>query len=289
MNEGRRGHTATTLLDGRVLCAGSAGYQMGMTTLEPRSDTEIYFPSEDRWRRAAPMNQGRVFHAATLLQDGRVLVTGGGGYDASLHKVATLASTEIYDPATDRWEASSSMWFRRLGHASIRLPSGDVLVVGQESAEIFRASSERFEFGAFLPHPASFPTVLTQTANGNVIAVGEPVHQESGDSTPIIIFDWSTESWSVGPSLPLDVFSPAITSLPDGTLIVAGGENSLGASLRCAFILLPESKEWMELTPPMFARSQGTLHVLSRGLLLTGGYISTNGSAVLPSEVLRLQ
>jgi hypothetical protein len=49
---------------------------------------------------AAPMNTSRVFHAATLLPNGKVLVT-GGQVDA-----AWTASAEVYDPAANTWSAA---------------------------------------------------------------------------------------------------------------------------------------------------------------------------------------
>jgi hypothetical protein len=43
------------------------------------------------------MNVARVQHTATLLQNGEVLVAGGGT------SAANLASTELYNPATGKW------------------------------------------------------------------------------------------------------------------------------------------------------------------------------------------
>jgi len=56
------------------------------------------------WGITGNLNVARIFHAATILQDGRVLIIGGfGGGDSN--------SAELYDPATGIWTniASSNM------------------------------------------------------------------------------------------------------------------------------------------------------------------------------------
>ena len=59
-------------------------------------NTELYDPVNGTWTAAAPMNNGRRFHAATMLEDGKVLVSGGtNGADVN--------STEIYDPVANTW------------------------------------------------------------------------------------------------------------------------------------------------------------------------------------------
>jgi N-acetylneuraminic acid mutarotase len=83
MNSGRQRHTATLLKDGNVLVAGGCMNQAGGAQNEPVK-AEIYNPITNKWTVTPPMptpnrNQflGRSEHAASLLPDGRVLITGG--------------------------------------------------------------------------------------------------------------------------------------------------------------------------------------------------------------------
>src|SRR5262249_11516029 len=74
---------------------------------------------------------GAVLHghsygaAATVLQDGRVLVTGGDGGDAT-----ATAGADLYDPTTGAWTATRKMFARRRGHVAVLLRDGRVLVAG---------------------------------------------------------------------------------------------------------------------------------------------------------------
>src|SRR2546421_11493222 len=53
------------------------------------------------WSRAASLATGREEHTATLLPNGRVLVTGGTN-----GRGAVLASAELYDPGRNRWTSA---------------------------------------------------------------------------------------------------------------------------------------------------------------------------------------
>src|SRR2546423_472363 len=70
------------------------------------------------------LNIGRYFHTATLLSNGKVLVT--GGYDG----VNYLTSAELYDPASGTWSVTGSLTTARYLHTATLLPNGKVLVAG---------------------------------------------------------------------------------------------------------------------------------------------------------------
>src|SRR5215813_14009149 len=60
----------------------------------------------------------RVSHTATLLPNGKVLAAGGA------NGVVTLASTELYDPASGTWAATGSLNTARSSHTATLLPDG---------------------------------------------------------------------------------------------------------------------------------------------------------------------
>jgi N-acetylneuraminic acid mutarotase len=107
-----------------VLVAG--GYDAGFP---PNfADAEIYNPNSGTWAPTASMNDARAAHTATLLKDGRVLVTGGFGSFFDI-----LATAEIYDPTTGAWTYTGNMTMPRVEHTATLLPDGRVLVAGGET------------------------------------------------------------------------------------------------------------------------------------------------------------
>jgi hypothetical protein len=68
----------------------------------------------------------RVFHTATLLTNGTVLVVGGFGFSNS----GALSSAELYDPAAGSFTRTADLNNGRLGHTATVLSDGSVLVIG---------------------------------------------------------------------------------------------------------------------------------------------------------------
>ena len=77
LNTPRSSHTATLLLDGKVLVAGGSNnvpYQILGTA-------EVYDPATGKWSVTGRLNVRRYFHTATLLKDGKVMIVGGTADD----------------------------------------------------------------------------------------------------------------------------------------------------------------------------------------------------------------
>lgn len=82
------------------------------------------------WQYTSPMAYARQYLNATLLPDGKVLVTGGTSLpnnDAS----GAIFAAEIWNPATGKWSLAASTFTRRQYHSiALLLPDGRVLVAG---------------------------------------------------------------------------------------------------------------------------------------------------------------
>ncbi|HKE93901.1 MAG TPA: kelch repeat-containing protein [Povalibacter sp.] len=169
MTTARRGHTATRLFDGRVLIVG------GVTCCDQRGEVitntaEIYDPVSGMFGPTGSMSTARGFHTATLLLDGRVLVT--GGFRASDN--SATASAEIYDPSTARFTPAGDMQAARSVHSATILTDGRVLVVGgvqlSEVTDIFDPQTNTWRPGP-TPAPARAATA-TLLRNGKVLIFG---------------------------------------------------------------------------------------------------------------------
>ncbi|MEM7309104.1 MAG: kelch repeat-containing protein [Planctomycetota bacterium] len=231
----RARHTATRLQDGRVLLAGGVGGSGGSGGPEPAvlRSAEIFDPATGVTTPVASMSAQRVFHTATLLEDGRVLVVGGSrdyepgdpiGYPRSLDEPSS-AVTELFDPATGTWRPGPSLGLPLTAHQATRLADGTVLVSGgvtfAEGAAVTTAACRRFDPATdtfatpppSLPLPTAFHAAL-RTDDGRVLVAGggdvDPAAASFGWTTATHLFQPSgSGAWAAAPNL------PSITG-PDG-------------------------------------------------------------------------
>lgn len=169
MSVPRLGHTATLLEDGRVLIVG--GYQGRREAQRLHHTAEIYDPRTRAFTSAGRTATARRKHDAVRLADGRVLIHGGSDVtDQVLH-----ASTEIYEPARDRFAPGPEMNHGRFKHrgTSIRFDDGTVLITaGARHAELLDPVANTFREVAGSFGSAYFFATATLLPDGDVVIVG---------------------------------------------------------------------------------------------------------------------
>lgn len=141
-------HTATRLRDGRVVMTGGLGPAVNGLSA-PLASTEIYDPAANIFVGATEMATGRSNHAAVLLGDNAVVVSGGLGGEAGDQ---SLASSEVFDVRAGTWTTTAPLGGARSGHSAVGLNDGRVLVSGgelvQRGSRRSLTSAEVFDFEA---------------------------------------------------------------------------------------------------------------------------------------------
>ena len=220
-------HTATLLKDGRVLIAGgedSIGESDG-----PTASAELFDPATGSFRAIDPMQRARTDHQATLLDDGRVLLTGGFG-------PGPVKSAEVFDPASETFEVVGEIRHARIDHSSTLLADGRVLLVGGSgvdekghisdealtSAELFDPATNSFsEAGALTTERSQHAAVLLE--DGRVLIAGG--YNRDGAPATTELFDPAAGAFVRGADTIDRIGSTTAALLPDGTVLVVG-ENS---------------------------------------------------------------
>lgn len=247
-----------------VVVSNAAGSVVSAT-----AQLTVYPPETSGCFVAAPDSVvRRAGHTATLLADGRLLITGGS--DSTF---AALASAEIYDPANDTFRLTGAMATPRWLHAAALLPDGRVLVlggVGLNSAEIYNPAT-----GAFTPtgsmSVAGDGQTATPPANGKVLVTGG---WSGGPSPNAQLFDPATSTFTPTGSMSVGRYNHRAVLLQDGRVLVAGGYGGVVS----AELYDPATGAFGAAGNMSVARDQFTATRLADGRVLVVGGLGVPGA-----------
>jgi hypothetical protein len=166
--------------------------------------------STPAWQYTGSMvTGGRKLHNATLLADGKVLVTGGsrGSEDPNTQPTNPAYESELWDPATGTWTQMASLTTKRTYHSiALLLPDARVLSAGGDfggtSAEIY---SPPYLFKGARPTITSAPTSVTY---GQSFFVGTP-DAASVSNVTLIALSSVTHGFNMGQRINRPAFSQA--------------------------------------------------------------------------------
>ena len=278
-------HSATLLDDGRVLVAGGQSVISGRDSPPGIPLAEVYDPSTGLWSPTGSMADPRRRHAAVLLQDGTVMVSGGlterdkrDVCCADIEYVFPVASAEVYDPDTGTWSRAGDMPSSKGRHSLMQLENGIVLAIGGSgtSTALYDPTAGTWASGRESATETEFRSAAL-LGNGNVLVIGGGDFVQGGAPHEALdlaeVYDPLLGSWAVAESLLEVRRQPRATVLTDGRVLVTGGSGGGdGRPLKTAEIYDPSTGTWSSAGEMGFSRELHTATLLMDGrVLVTGG------------------
>ncbi len=178
------------------------------------------------WTQINDPGEGREEATVTLLQDGRVLIAGGEGYQG------VLTLVEVFDPKTNTYKTGRSLHAPRDQATATLLPNGNVLVVGGTSdnvnpvpltsAEIYNPKTRKWTLTGSM-NQARFGHEATLLQDGRVLVMGGTPDVEN-QLTSCEIWDPATGQWTFTGAMNYGRRYSSAVTLPNGNVLEAGDD-----------------------------------------------------------------
>jgi len=295
--------SVTLLADGRVLVAGGLGPTPPAEgqRLPPLKTAEIYDPATGTFSATGDMLDVRWKHTATLLKDGRVLITGGNGSG-----FCSIGASELFDPGTGTFSAAGSLISERglVNHTATLLNGGDVLVTGGSNgcapdaaddppwdplfAELYQPSA-----GNFYTDGVMSTTRINHLAihldNDKVLVLGgipslQNIHEQPPSPAYAELYDPVQHNFSPVTGLAFSQSCYTGTLLPGGLVLIAGGGKA-GHVISEADLLDPDTGARNATGSLIIARSGHTATRLKDGRVLVVGGSDDTGHPLTMAEI----
>lgn len=260
----RGGHTLTTLAGGHFLATG------GVPALTDPAQPESFVLDPDlrAWQPAANLRHPRTAHAAALLPDGRVLITGGSRSE-SLEPSAFVETVEIFHPISNLFTevAVKGTPIRRAHHTM----SVFVLPNGPE------AGTYIFIYGGRAPTGSITTPMGTRRDQRAFLLRGDTLHSLSSEPLYALAGHTQTLLFPSPPGAPAEY-------LISGSYFAASDEVE-----NLAFRLRFSAENGFSLrntSPPFAPRTRHAAAHLAPGIVvLHGGHGFTQGDQISTMEV----
>jgi hypothetical protein len=238
MTEPRFSHSATLLVDGRVLVAGGSRREQDAQQDTGVATVELFDPATGTWQPGPPMPGPRTQHRAIRLADGRVLIVGGAKRPAA--RFESIGDALLFDPAAGAWATIAAPGTGAYG-APLLLPDGRVLItldpegaftVPPQELDIFDPATLEWTTIAKGGDIRGVPTAVLP--NGFVLMVPAPAWApaDGGEQNDLVTskqpwaFNPETGKWTRLAPSPIGFEASAVATLGDGRIALVGATDT---------------------------------------------------------------
>ncbi|MCF8110078.1 MAG: hypothetical protein K9J85_01175, partial [Desulfobacteraceae bacterium] len=211
-------------------------------------------------------------HEAVRTPGGKIFVFGGWRYEKeekeikgrkvdepyyAYTKQVVTDTVECYDPKTNQWTYRTPMSSKRLQHAAVLGPDGNIYVFGGakstsdarahdylDTTEVYDPQTDTWSQRKPIPAGKAFHAAVLGSDNRIYILGGSEAGESSHPLRDVYIYDPAKDSWSRGPSMNIPRSILAAVAAPDGKIYAIGGTDAVAYKTREKLnFFLPEKAE----------------------------------------------